>query len=94
MESEDLNTPSIKTEIRLFDGEKKIELVEDVDKKEVYSKEAVYFAFPFSMSRPSSSTRFKMESSTRQRICMPARVASGLPRSIGFPSSRTGFRQA
>jgi hypothetical protein len=52
MESDDLNAPSIKTEIRLFDGEKKIELVEDVDKKEVYSKEAVYFAFPFAMSRP------------------------------------------
>jgi hypothetical protein len=52
MESEDLNTPAIKTEIRLFDSEKKIELVEDVDKKEVYSKEAVYFAFPFAMSRP------------------------------------------
>jgi hypothetical protein len=52
MESEDLNTPSIKTEIRLFDGEKKIELVEDVDKNEIYSKEAVYFAFPFAMSRP------------------------------------------
>ena len=52
MESEDLYTPSIKTEIRLFDGEKKIEMVEDVDKKEVYSKEAVYFAFPFAMSRP------------------------------------------
>jgi alpha-mannosidase len=52
MESEDMNTPSIKTEIRLFDNEKKIELVEDVDKKEVYSKEAVYFAFPFAMSQP------------------------------------------
>jgi hypothetical protein len=52
MESEDTNTPSIKTEIRLFNAEKKIELVEDVDKKEVYSKEAVYFAFPFAMSQP------------------------------------------
>jgi hypothetical protein len=52
MESEDLNTPSIKTEIRLLDGEKKIELIEDVDKREVYSKEGVYFAFPFAMSRP------------------------------------------
>ena len=52
MESEGMNTPSIKTEIRLFDNEKKIELVEDVDKKEVYSKEAVYFAFPFAMSQP------------------------------------------
>ena len=52
MESEDLNTPKIETEIRLFDGEKKIELVEDVDKKEVDSKEGVYFAFPFAMSHP------------------------------------------
>ncbi len=47
MESEDLNTPSIKTEIRLFDGEKKIELVEDVDKKEVYSKEGGLLCFSF-----------------------------------------------
>ncbi len=45
MESEDVNTPSIKTEIRLFDGEKKIELVEDVDKKEVYSKEGGLLCF-------------------------------------------------
>lgn len=52
MESEDLNTPKIETEIRLFDGEKKIELVENVDKKEVDSKEGVYFAFPFAMNHP------------------------------------------
>jgi hypothetical protein len=52
LESEDLNTPSIKTEIRLFDGEKKIEFVENVDKAEVDSKEAVYFAFPFAMTHP------------------------------------------
>jgi len=52
MESEDLNTPSIKAEIRLFDREKKIEFVEDVDKKQVESKEAVYFAFPFAVSQP------------------------------------------
>jgi hypothetical protein len=52
MESQALNTPSIKTEIRLFDNEKKIELVEDVEKTEVLSKEAVYFSFPFDMKRP------------------------------------------
>ena len=57
MESQDLNTPSIKTEIRLFDNEKKIELVEDVEKTEVLSKEAVYFAFPFDMKQP----KFKYE---------------------------------
>jgi alpha-mannosidase len=52
MESENLNTPSIKTEIRLFDHEKKIEVVYEVDKKEVESKEAAYFAFPFGLNQP------------------------------------------
>jgi hypothetical protein len=52
LESQDLNTPSIKTEIRLFDREKKIEFVENIDKTEVKSKEAVYFAFPFSLNQP------------------------------------------
>jgi alpha-mannosidase len=52
MESTSTNTPAITTEIRLFDHEKKIEFAEDVDKKEVDSKEAVYFAFPFAMDRP------------------------------------------
>ncbi len=52
LESQALNTPSIKTEIRLFNNEKKIEFVEDVDKTEVYTKEGVYFAFPFDMKQP------------------------------------------
>lgn len=52
MKSKDTSTPEITTEIRLFDHEKKIEFVEDVNKKKVYSKEAVYFAFPFAMKQP------------------------------------------
>jgi alpha-mannosidase len=52
MKSQDMNTPGIVTEIRLFDKEKKIEITEDVNKKKVYSKEAVYFAFPFAMNQP------------------------------------------
>jgi alpha-mannosidase len=52
MESMSTNTPAIATEIRLFDHEKKIEFTEDVDKKEVDHKEAVYFAFPFAMEQP------------------------------------------
>ncbi len=52
MESHDVNTPLITSEIRLFNNEKKIEFVEDIDKKEVNSKEAVYFAFPFAMDQP------------------------------------------
>jgi hypothetical protein len=52
MESEAANTPKVTTTIRLFDREKKIELVEDVEKNAVTAKEAVYFAFPFAVRRP------------------------------------------
>jgi hypothetical protein len=52
MESQDINTPSIHTRILLFDNQKKIEFVEDLDKKSVEKKEAAYFAFPFDMSAP------------------------------------------
>jgi alpha-mannosidase len=51
-QSQDTNTLSIATEIRLSDTEKKIELVENVDKKSVLNREAVYFAFPFAMNQP------------------------------------------
>jgi hypothetical protein len=57
LESQNTNTPSIKAEIRLFDHEKKIEFVEDLDKTEVITKEAAYFAFPFAMTQP----QFKYE---------------------------------
>ena len=46
------NTPSIETEILLFDHEKKIELIEHIDKTAVTTKEAAYFAFPFAMAQP------------------------------------------
>lgn len=52
LESSDTNTPKISTEIRLFDHQKKIEFVEDLTKKEVDTKEGVYFAFPFAMDHP------------------------------------------
>ncbi|MGC2300454.1 MAG: glycoside hydrolase family 38 C-terminal domain-containing protein, partial [Acidobacteriaceae bacterium] len=57
MESSADNTPAIRTEIRLFNDEKKIELIEDVEKQPEEKKEAVYFAFPFAMSHP----RFQYE---------------------------------
>ncbi|HTW81173.1 MAG TPA: polysaccharide lyase family protein [Terracidiphilus sp.] len=46
------NTPEIHTEIRVFENEKKIELIEDIDKTPELKKEAVYFAFPFAMTHP------------------------------------------
>ncbi|HET9100564.1 MAG TPA: polysaccharide lyase family protein [Acidobacteriaceae bacterium] len=52
LQSTDTNTPGISTEIRLFDHQKKIEFVEDLTKKEVDTKEGVYFAFPFAMDHP------------------------------------------
>ena len=52
LESSAYDTPSIRTEIRLFDNEKKIELIENIDKKPELKKEAVYVAFPFAMSHP------------------------------------------
>jgi hypothetical protein len=52
MESSNTNTPGIATEIQLFDHEKKIEITEDVRKKNVDAKEGVYFAFPLSMDAP------------------------------------------
>jgi hypothetical protein len=52
MESEGVNTPRIETEVILFDGQKKIEFVNRVHKTEVYTKEAVYFAFPLAMEHP------------------------------------------
>lgn len=52
IESSAPNTPQIISEIRVFENEKKIEFVEDVTKKAVLTKEAVYFAFPFAMDHP------------------------------------------
>ncbi len=52
LESSAENTPQIRTEILIYDGEKKIELIEDLDKKPELKKEAVYFAFPFAMTHP------------------------------------------
>jgi len=52
MESTAINTPRIATSIRLFEHEKKLEFVEDVEKDKISSKEAVYFAFPFAINHP------------------------------------------
>ena len=50
--SHDTNTPWIRTKITLFKYKKEIEFTESLVKKKVYSKEAVYFAFPFDMNHP------------------------------------------
>ncbi|MCI0536303.1 MAG: hypothetical protein L0Z50_13870 [Verrucomicrobiales bacterium] len=52
LESTNLNTPRIETEIILFDDLKRIEIINRFAKIQVYSKEAVYFAFPFAGQKP------------------------------------------
>jgi alpha-mannosidase len=52
MESSALNTPRIVTEVVLFNSEKKIEITCHIHKRPVYTKEAVYVAFPFSITQP------------------------------------------
>ena len=52
-----MNTPRITTEVILFRAQKKIEFINHVNKTEVYTKEGVYFAFPFAMNQP----RFRYE---------------------------------
>lgn len=52
LESTAPNSPSIRTEIRLYDEEKKIEFDNQVEKRPELKKEGVYFAFPFAMKAP------------------------------------------
>jgi alpha-mannosidase len=53
VESSGLHTSSVRSEIRLYDAEKKIEFVNHVTKEPVREKEAVYFAFPVAAAKPS-----------------------------------------
>jgi alpha-mannosidase len=52
MESSATNTPHIKTTVLLFNNQKKIEFINRIQKKEAFTKEGVYFAFPFAMANP------------------------------------------
>ena len=52
LESSNTNTPKVQTDVILFDSQKKIEFINHVQKKAVYTKEAVYFAFPFAGDNP------------------------------------------
>ncbi|HUZ45546.1 MAG TPA: polysaccharide lyase family protein [Terriglobia bacterium] len=49
------HTPSITSEIMLFDDAKKIEFVDRLDKDPVLSKEAGYIAFPLAVKKPAFS---------------------------------------
>jgi alpha-mannosidase len=53
LEAKAVHTPLIRTEILLYDGEKKIEFVNHITKDPVRAKEGVYIAFPVSVPKPS-----------------------------------------
>lgn len=52
VESHGLHTPSIKSQIVLFNDEKKIEFIDHLNKDPVLAKEAGYIAFPFALKKP------------------------------------------
>ena len=52
VESSGVNTPRVKSEIILPQDQKRIEIENYVSKDKVYTKEGVYFAFPFAMQQP------------------------------------------
>jgi hypothetical protein len=52
LESSGLNTPLVESEIILPKDQKRIEISNHVRKNKVYTKEGIYFAFPFAMEHP------------------------------------------
>lgn len=52
IKSSALNTPSIVTNIILYDDIKRIDFDNEIEKVETYDKEAGYFAFPFKIDNP------------------------------------------
>jgi len=54
-ETSGLNAPHISAQVILFDHQKKIEFVDQVEKQPVTHKEAIYFAFPFAIQKPKFS---------------------------------------
>ncbi len=53
IQAKGVHTPSVRTEILLYDAEKKIEFVNHITKEPLRDKEAVYFAFPVGAPKPS-----------------------------------------
>ena len=91
--------PKIETEVILFSGQKKIEFINHVHKTEVYTKEGVYFAFPFAMEHPQFRYEIQNGFVDPSRDQFPARERSGSPCNTGlrrmkgvFCSADTGGR--
>ncbi|HYE23840.1 MAG TPA: polysaccharide lyase family protein [Clostridia bacterium] len=55
LESSSVNTPRVRTEITLYDSEKKIEFAYELTKERVLARESAYVAFPFAGANPKFS---------------------------------------
>lgn len=52
VETQAKNTPKIRSEYNLYDGLRRVDILNTLRKEEVREKEAVYFAFPFAAENP------------------------------------------
>lgn len=55
VETSSTNTPTIRSEYRLYDDLKRIDLINTINKESTYDKEGVYFAYPFNVGQPDVS---------------------------------------
>jgi len=53
IEARGKNTPRIRSEYNLYEGLRRVDILNMLSKEEVREKEAVYFAFPFATEKPS-----------------------------------------
>lgn len=53
VEARGKNTPRIRSEYNLYEGLRRVDILNMLSKEEVREKEAVYFAFPFATEKPS-----------------------------------------
>lgn len=51
-ETSGMDAPHVQSQVILFDHQKKIEFINQLDKQPVDDKEAVYFSFPFAIAHP------------------------------------------
>ena len=85
LESTNTNTPKVQTDVILFDSQKKIEFINHVQKKAVYTKEAVYFAFPFAGDNP--QVRYDLQNGfvDPTRDLLPGAAGNGFRCNTGLP---------
>ncbi len=83
LESSAPHTPTIRTEIKLPNWRKRIDLSYSLHKEYVLTKEAVYIAFPSQPKSRNSPTTPRTDGSIPRMTNCPAAAASGMSESLG-----------